>query len=85
MLPYLGGCGSKAGPLFINSEGRPFTRQLFALNLLTLWTKAGLGVTNYNAHSFDIGAATSAKEEGISDSQVQIEEWGFPTIYSYTK
>ena len=72
MSPYLGVHGSKAGPLFITSDGRPLTRQLFSSSLSTILKKAELDVTNYNTHSFRIGAATSAKDAGISDSEVQM-------------
>ena len=71
ILPYLGMRGSKAGPLFITSEGRPLTRQLFS-SLSAILKKAGLDLTNYNTHSFPIGAVTSAKEAAISDSEVQM-------------
>ena len=70
-LFYVGVHGSKAGPL-LTLEGRLLTRQLFASSLSTILKKAELDVTNYNTHSFCIGAVTSAKELGISDSQVQM-------------
>ena len=70
-LLYLGVHGSKTGPL-LTSEGRPLTRQLFASSLSAILKKAGLDITNYNTHSCRIGTATSAKEPGISDSQVQM-------------
>ena len=65
------GAWIKSWPL-LTSEGRPLTRQLFASSLSAIFKKAGLDITNYNTHSFRIGAATSAKEPGISDSQVQM-------------
>ena len=52
MLSYLGVHGLKAGPLFITSEGRPVTRQLFASSLSAILKKALLNVTNYNTYSF---------------------------------
>ena len=72
MLLYLGVHGSKAGPLFITSERRPLIRQLFCSSLSAILKKAGLDVTDYNTHSFCIGAVILAKETGISHSQVQM-------------
>ena len=61
LLPHLAVCGSTEGPLFITKEGSPLTRHRF--NTEPSWLEA----THYNTHSFRIGAATSAKQAGISD------------------
>ena len=72
ILPYLVIRGSKSGPLFLTADGSPLTRQRFHTLLSTLLRKIGLPVTHYNTHSFRIGAATSAKDAGISDTHIQM-------------
>ena len=72
ILPYLVIRSSKSGPLFLTADGSPLTRQRFHTLLSTLLRKIGLPVTHYNTHSFRIGAATSAKDAGISDTHIQM-------------
>ena len=71
-MPYLVIRGAQAGPLFINRDGKHLTRQLFWSNLNTILQKMQLNTSQYNTHSFCIGAATPAKEAGISDAHIQI-------------
>ena len=71
ILPYLVTRGSKSGPLFLTADGSPLTRQRFH-NFLSTLLKIGLPATHYDIHSFRIGAATSVKDAGISDTHVQM-------------
>ena len=67
LLPYLAVCGSTEGPLFITEEGSPLTKHHISTELSSILHAAGLETTHYDTHSFCIGAATSAKQAGISD------------------
>ena len=59
-------------PLFVIEDGRYLTRKLFRAQLNTIFQEAGLNAKDYNTHSFRKGAATSAREAGISYSSVQM-------------
>ena len=72
LLPYLAIRGAREGPLYILAEGTYLTRQQFASLLSTMLQSAGIDHKNYSTHSFRIGAATSAKEAGISDVHVKM-------------
>ena len=56
----------------MTAGGKPLTRQYLVSSLSAILLKAGLDDSSYNTYSFRIGAATSAKEAGISDSQIQM-------------
>ena len=64
-------CGTP-GPLFVMEDGQYLTRELFRAQLNTILQEAGLNAKDYNTHSFRIGAATSAREAGISDASIQM-------------
>ena len=56
-------------PLF--NPGKPFTRKLVTDILRTILR--GLGYSgNYSSHSFRRGAATSARDTGFSDDEIQL-------------
>ena len=57
--------------LLLFNPGRPFTRKLVTDVLRT--TLRGLGYSgNYSSHSFRRGAATSARDTGLSDDEIQL-------------
>ena len=64
--------GANAGPLFILADGSYLTRQRFATVLSETLAQAGIADSHHNSHSFRIGAATSAKEAGISDVHIKM-------------
>jgi len=73
LLPYLAARGAIPGPLFICKGGNvPLSQQLFRSLLSDVLKQSGLDDTLYNTHSFRIGAATSAKEAGISDTDIKM-------------
>ena len=72
MLPYLALRGSKQGPLFVLQDGSYLTRQRFTELLRATLKDVGLDESKYAAHSFRIGAATSAKDAGIDDVHVKM-------------
>jgi len=72
ILPYLALRGNQPGPLFLNKEGRGLTRQVLSASLDAVLTELRLHPSNYNTHSFRIGAATTAAEVGIPDRCIKI-------------
>ena len=72
IMPYLALQGPKQGPLFLYQRGNYLTRQGFTTLLCTTLRQAGLDDSQYAAHSFRIGAATTAKEAGISDVHIKM-------------
>ena len=72
IMPYLALRGPKQGPLFLYQGGNYLTRQDFTTLLRTTLRQAGLDDSQYAAHSFRIGAATTAKEAGISDVHIKM-------------
>ena len=72
ILPYLTCRGARLGPLFVFQNGSYLTRQRFTKVLHSTLQKAGVDDSKYASHSFRIGAATSAKEAGISDVHVKM-------------
>ena len=71
-MPYLAIRGAQA---FITKDGKHLTRQLFSSNLNTILKEMKIDTSKYNTHSFQIRAATSAKnwkKAGISDAHIQM-------------
>jgi hypothetical protein len=48
------------GPLFVNSLGKPLTKQELTRKTRQLLSQAGFQVSNFAGHSYRIGAATTA-------------------------
>ena len=68
MLLYLAIRGKQPGPLFVLSDNTMLTRHYVASALKDTISKLNLDTHSYNTHGFRIGAATSAKQAGISDT-----------------
>ena len=60
------------GPLFILADGTHLTRHRLVIMLDSVLQKAGFDSKKYATHSIRIGAATSAKNAGISDVHVKM-------------
>ena len=71
-MAYLAVRGMKQGPLFQMKDGRPFTRESMVHNVHQALQTLGLETSHYAGHSFRIGAATTAAEQGIPDSMIKI-------------
>ena len=71
MLLYLAIRGKQPGLLFVLSDNTMLTRRYFPSALKDTISKLNLDTHSYNTHSFRIGAATSAKQAGISDTQIK--------------
>ena len=70
-LDYVTVRGSENGPLFINKDGSPVLRSYFGKVLCSVIRVCGLDSDRYKGHSFRIGAATYAAEQGHSDTQIR--------------
>ena len=86
VLPYLAVRGNKHGPLFVLKDGRMLTRQLFSSFLQDILGKLQLNESHFNTHSFRIGAATTAKEAGIDDTNIRmLGRWRSDTYWQYIR
>ena len=70
LLPYLAIRGSTPGILLLSEGNALLTRAQFKTLLCTTLKQVGLDDSQYNTQSFRIGAATSSKEAGISDTYI---------------
>ena len=64
--------GNTPGPLFILKDGQYLTRSLFGNFLDNLLHVLHLKKEHFNIHSFQIGAASSARAANIPDHQIQM-------------
>ena len=56
----------------IIKDGKQLTWQLFSFNRITILQKMKINASQYNTHSFYIGATASAKVAGISEAHIQM-------------
>ena len=70
-LDYITVRGLENGHLFINTDGSPVLRSDFGKVLCSVNRVCGLDPSRYKGHSFRIGAATYAAEQGHSDTQIR--------------
>ena len=87
MLPYLALRPKHFnGPLFILENGHGLTRQHFSSILDTLLSQLGFDSTQYNTHSFRIGAATTAAQANIPHASIQmLGRWKSNAYQLYVK
>jgi len=86
ILLYLAVRGGAPGPLFLSEDHKPLTRGMFSLAVSSLMDELGLQASLYSTHSFCIGAATSAKDAGISDIYVkQLGRWKSDAYQQYIR
>ena len=71
MLRYCTVRGRQSGPLFCHLDGSPITVTHFNTELQRCLIYCGLDTTRYKSHSFRIGAACHAADNGFSDSQIR--------------
>ena len=71
LLEYCKIRGSKPGPLFCSSDGSPITTNQFNSELRRCLIFCGFDTSRYKSHSFRIGAACLAAENGYSDAQIR--------------
>ena len=79
---YLEKRSTRAGPLFITSEGKGWTRRMFCASLKSML----LDQHSYNTRSLRIGAATSAFLAQFLDTHIQIfGRWRSNAFKSYIR
>ena len=84
MTSYLAIRGSHSGALFVQENGMALTRRSFSSAVKAVFGKLQLKYNEFNTHSFRIGAATTAKEFGISDLHIKIlGRWKSDAYQSY--
>jgi len=72
LLAYLAVRGGEYGPLFRLKDGRSLTREIFTNKVRAALSVLGYDSSVYAGHSFRIGAATTAAEQGIEDSVIKM-------------
>jgi len=83
MPSYLAMRGDQTGP---TKEGKGLTHQTFNSAADTLLSQLEVNHKHYNAHSFRIGAATSAVQARIPDSQIKmLGHWQSDAYLHYIK
>ena len=86
ILPYLVCRGSKPGPLFVTADNHYLTQPLFRSKLHSLLAQIGLSADQFNTHSFQIGAATTADAAGLSEVQIKaLGRWKSSTYQQYIR
>ena len=71
IVHYIGVHSSSQGLLFIFGNGIPLTRAQLVMNVQAALRTAGVDSAGYTGHSFHIGAATTAAQQGLEDSLIQ--------------
>ena len=69
---YLNQRGCSPGPVFMTVEGVAVPRKFFTANLVACLKYCDLSPSHYKTHSFRIGAASFAAENGLSDAQIRL-------------
>ena len=71
LIQFLAVRSPDPGPLFLTHTGIPLTRAVLVKELQSALEKVGIPPSQYNGHSFRIGAATTAAKCGFEDSRIQ--------------
>ena len=70
VMAYLHRRGPAPGPLFLHENGQPLSRT--QLSNFLQFTLSAVGITGtYSGHSFRIGAATTAAQQGLPDHLIK--------------
>ena len=86
LVQYLAKRGGKPGPLFMLPNNKALTRENFCAALNKAFQELEMSPCTFNTHSFRIGAATSAKQAGISDSLLKtLGRWRSNAYQKYIK
>ena len=70
LLDYLICRGGTPGRLFQLEDSKPLKRQTFAASVQQALTSSDLDGSQFNGHSYGIGAATTASAAGLEESIV---------------
>ena len=78
--------GSNSGPLFCLADGSAVKTEVFTRQLKGALTFCDLDCSSYKSHSFHIGAASLAAENGMSDAQIWgVSRWKSETFKLYIR
>ena len=84
-MAYLHRRGPAPGPLFLQENGQPLTRTQLSNFLQS--TLSAVGITGtYSGHSFRIGAATTAAQQGLPDHLIKtMGHWSSDAYLLYVR
>ena len=86
LTSYLTLRGIGPGPLFMTVDGSPVSRAWFSNQLSLAIQLCGLAPSRYKGHSFRIGAASHAAEQGFSDAQIRLlGRWKSNAFHKYIR
>ena len=71
LMAYLHLCGPTPGPFFVHQDGQPLSRAQLSHFLQSTLSAAGIP-GSFSGHSFQIGAATTAAQQGLPDHLIKI-------------
>ena len=81
LLDYLATRGFKSGPLFVRKNGKPLTRKYLVTQVQAALEPFGLPASQFNRHSFRMGATNTASQAGILNTQIKMlgrcESWAY--------
>ena len=67
--------GFGPGAISLSEDGLPVSRSFFSNQLLRACHLCGLDPSRYKGHSFRIGAASYAADQGFSDTRIMLGRW----------
>lgn len=83
---YLAKRGNHPGPLFITEDGLPVSRSVVSAQLSMAISFCGVAPSHYKGHSFRIGAASHAADQGFSDAQIRLSgRWKSNAFQKYIR
>ena len=86
LVQYLARQGGTPGPLFLFSDNKSLTKASFSAALNRALKGLQMDPSQFNTHSFRIGAATSAKQAGVSDSHLRVlGRWNSDVYLKYVR
>lgn len=85
-LAYRSSQSPPSCPLFVTDNGTPVTRHTFQCLLKSVLANSGFSPERYSAHSFRIGAATTAATKGLSEQQIKtLGRWSSDAYALYVR
>ena len=86
LVQYLARRGGTPGPQFLLPNNKSLTRESFSAALDGALKELHMDPGHFNTHSFRIGAATSAKRAGVSDSHLKaLGRWSSDAYLKYVR
>ena len=86
LLQWMVQRGNTPGPLFKFASGAPLTRPLLVVRLRAIIQQLGSDPSGFSGHSFRSGAATTAAQLWVPDSQIKLlGRWKSNAFHRYVK